>query len=133
MQNRLVVLELCSSSTRMYASSEQKCIRDARDVIDWKELLEEFDHYQNSMRYHKSIIRLAIRDMATLGFLNSRTTFHKHSEDEICRCMDTKKSEKKQIQRCSRYMYLTSGTNIQTSLHSLSQQLQTVQEDASNN
>ena len=68
----------------MYASSEQECIRrDAGDVIDWKETLEQFDHYQNAMRYHKSIRRLAIRDMATLGFPNNRRMFHKQSEDEI--------------------------------------------------
>ena len=98
MQNRPMVWELCSSSTRMYASSEQECIRrDAGDVIDWKETLEEFDHYQNAMRYHKSIRRLAIRDMATLGFPNNRRMFHKQSEDEIRRfllSMDTKKSER---------------------------------------
>ena len=94
MQNRPIVWELCSYSKRMYASSEQECIwRDAGDVIECKETLEEFDHYQNAMRYHKSIIKLAIRDMATLNFPNNRRMFHKQSEDEICRfllIMDTK-------------------------------------------
>ena len=67
----------------MYASSEQECIRrDAGDVKDWKETLEEFDHYQNAMRYQKSIRRLAIRDMATLGFPDNRRMFHKQSDDE---------------------------------------------------
>ena len=84
MQNRPIVWEFCNSSTKMYASSEQECIRrDTGDVIDWNETLEDFDHYQNAMRYHKSIRRLAIRDMATLGFPNNRRMFHKQSEDEI--------------------------------------------------
>ena len=82
---------LCSPATGMYASSEQECIqRDAGDVIDWKETLEEFDHYQNSMRYRKSIRRLA-----TLDFPNNRRMFHKQTEDDICKfllSMNNKKS-----------------------------------------
>ena len=40
MQNRPVVWELCSSSTRMYALSQQECIqREAGDVIDWKSFI----------------------------------------------------------------------------------------------
>ena len=113
-QNRPVVCELCSSSTRMYASSEQECIgREAEDVIDWKETLEEFDHYQNAMRHHKSIRRLAIRDMAALGFPNRRM-FHKQSEDEISRfllSMYTKKSERNKykdvLDTCTRLLEQT--------------------------
>ena len=75
---------ICASSQRMCASTEQECIRrDIGGTVNWRDTLQEYNVFQNTHRYHSSIRRLALRDMATLIYPDHRELFHRQDEDDI--------------------------------------------------
>ena len=92
------VWKICASSQRMYASTEQECIRrNINGTVNWRDTLQEYNEFQNTHRYHKTIRRLALRDMATLIYPDHRELFHRQEEKDIIKfllSMDVRKTER---------------------------------------